>query len=149
VPDDAQLIPVSFIKLDLGGPDTDGLFMSATLPSGTISQQERNVYDQQGGNTKIRTPSHIDWMDISLTRGIDKKKACYDWFMKLGEEGPTPENCKLVTLELLDNKKETVMTWSLEGAFISSYSASASEAGGGGVAIENMTIHYTSAKREV
>jgi phage tail-like protein len=149
VPDDKQLIPVSYIKLSLGGPEADGLFMSATLPSGTIMQEERKVYDQQGGNTPIRTPSHIDWQDISLTRGIDKTKAMYDWFIKLGEEGPTPQNCKLVKLELLDNKKQAVMTWSLEGAFISSYQAGTSTAGGGGVATENMTIHYVNAKREV
>jgi len=148
MPDEKSLTPIAFVKMDIGGAEGDGLFMSCTLPGGTISQEERKVYDQQGGNEPIHSPAHLTWSDISLTRGVDAKKSMYDWFIKIAEEGPVG-NQKLCKLELLDQKMATVMTWSLENAWISSYSASASEAGGGGVAIESMSISYTNAKREV
>ncbi|HVL96674.1 MAG TPA: phage tail protein [Solirubrobacteraceae bacterium] len=147
MPDERHLVPVAFIKMDIGGAEGDGLFMSCTLPSGTITQDAKKVYDQQGGNEEIHAPAHLNWSDIQLTRGIDDKKSMYDWFMKIAEEGPAG-NTKLCKLELLDHKQQTVMTWSLENAWISSYSASASEAGGGGVAIESMSLSYTTAKRE-
>jgi phage tail-like protein len=143
-----KLVPISYIKLDLGGPQGDGLFMSASLPGGTITQEARKVYDMQGGNTNIQTPSHVEWSDIQLTRGLDKKKSCYDWFIKIAEEGPEG-NTKNIKLELLDQKKQTVMAWSMEEAFISGYRPSASAAGGAGVAVEDLTIHYSTAKRTV
>jgi phage tail-like protein len=146
MPDVATLTPIAFIKLDLAGAQNDGFFMSCTLPSGTINQSESHVYDQQGGNMKVHQPSHVSWSPINLTRGVDTKKAMYDWFMKLAEAGPEG-NTKEVKIELLDQKKKTIMTWSLTEAWISSYSATASTAGGDGIAVEDMQITYTTAKR--
>ena len=146
MPDPVTLSPIAFIKLDLAGAQNDGFFMSCTLPAGSINESAAHVYDQQGGNQKVQQPSHVTWSPISLTRGVDTKKAMYDWFMKIAETGPEG-NTKEVKIELLDQKKKTIMTWSLTEAWISSYSTSASTAGGDGLAVEDMTISYTTAKR--
>jgi|SRR3954452_520973 len=146
--DAPKLAPIAFIKLDLGGPENDALFMSCTLPGGSIHPSDAYTYDQQGGNDGVHTPAKITWSPISLTRGIDSKKSCYDWFVAMAEKGPSTETQKTCKIELLDAEKNTIMAWSLEQAWISDYQATASEAGGQGVATESMTITYTSAKRE-
>jgi phage tail-like protein len=146
--DAPKLNPIAFIKLEMGGIEADALFMSCTLPSGSIHPSDAAVYEMQGGNDAVHTPAKINWSPITLTRGIDSKKSCYDWFIQMAEKGPGPDTQKTCKIELLDAEKNTVMAWSLEQAWISDYSASASEAGGSGVATETMTVSYTKATRE-
>ena len=146
---DKKLTPIAFVKLKIDGKENAGLFMNASFPGGTIPHDETHVYDQQGGNERLRTPGGtIQWSDITLTRGLDKDKGLYDIFEQAKNEGPEAV-CKEYTIEACDHKKNTIMSWTLTDAWVCGYQPGQSTAGASQTLTEQITITYGDAKRTV
>jgi phage tail-like protein len=73
---------------------------------------------------------------VTLSRGLDKDKQLWDWHFACIDKG-IEGNRKDLTIELLDTKGTTVVTWSLVQAFPYVYNAGGYDAAGGSVGLES------------
>jgi phage tail-like protein len=135
--DEKEVYPVDTFKITLGGPEGAGLFNSVSGISSSIDPAAFDHVDGQGKPQVTKTPAKVHWGDVTLSRGIDKDKQLWDWHFACIDKG-IEGNRKDLTIELLDTKGQTVVTWSLIQAFPFMYNAGGYQAGGeGGVGLES------------
>ncbi|MDQ4048460.1 MAG: phage tail protein [Actinomycetota bacterium] len=142
---ESKLMPIAYTKISID-QEAGSFFMSCTFPSLNIPTDGTHVYDPQGGNELVRTPSHWTWNPVTLVRGVSDNKKLYEWAEKIKDKG-AKQNTKNITLEAMDNEKKPVMVWELTDAVITKYEPGQSQAGGSAVLQETVTLEYKEAKR--
>ncbi len=97
-----------------------GLFNTVSGISSTIDPTGFDHVDANGKPQVAKTPAKVQWGDVTCSRGMDKDSKLWQWHFDCIEKG-IEGNRKDITVELLDTKGTTVLTWSLTNAWPSSY----------------------------
>jgi phage tail-like protein len=140
-----DIIPIAYTKISID-QESGGVFTSCSFPALNLSHEGIDVFTSEGKGEKIYTNSIMTFGDVTLTRGVTSDMALHDWAYKFAQEGPTG-NVKAVQLDACDQSGNPVMTWSLTDAFIKSYDAGQSQAGGSAVMTETVVLGFKEAKR--
>ncbi len=142
-----EVYPIDTFKVVLGGAETGGLFNTVSGISSSIDPTGFDHVDPQGKPQVAKTPAKVQWGDLTCSRGMDKDTKLWQWHFDCIEKGIEGQR-KNITVELLDTKGTTVLTWSLINAWPTSYSASGQDAGGGSVAVETIAFAYERMERK-
>ena len=132
-------------------PDVDQtlLFYQLTPPTLTVDGPDFKTWDANGNPVNsIGGGRQVTWSDIQVSRGIDAEKALYDWITKVKEEGATEDTKKNIEITAMNSKGETIHTWNIQGAIITSYGHSGANAQTNEVLGENVTIKFEDATLE-
>jgi phage tail-like protein len=84
--------------------------------------------------------------DVTLSRGVDKQGALWNWISKIAQKQPSADTVKKVTLMACDSNGDPIQSWTLMNAYPSSYQAAGMAASGVDVLTESISIHYTDAQ---
>jgi phage tail-like protein len=133
--DRKEVYPIDTFKVTIGGPEGAGLFNSVGGISSSIDPTGFDHVDGQGKPQVAKTPAKAQYGDVVLSRGLDKDKQLWDWHWACIDKG-IEGNRKDLTIELLDTKGTTVVTWSLIQAWPHMYNAAGYDAAGGSVGTE-------------
>jgi phage tail-like protein len=142
---DDTVIPIAYTKISID-QESGGVFTSCSFPSLTLSHESIDVFTSEGKGEKLYTNSIMTFGDVTLTRGVTSEMALHNWAFDLAQKGPEG-NVKTVQLDACDQSGNPVMTWSLTDAFIKSYDAGSSQAGGSAVLTETVVLGFKEAKR--
>jgi phage tail-like protein len=142
---DDKVIPIAYTKISIDS-ESGGVFTSCSFPALTLSHESIDVFTSEGKGEKLFTNSIMTFGDVTLTRGVTDSMTLHDWAFKLAQEGPA-NNVKTVELDACDQSGNPVMIWSLTDAFIKSYDAGQSQAGGSAVLTETVVLGFKEAKR--
>lgn len=97
-------------------------------------------------NTTLKMPGLKTFNNVTLKRGsMSTDNSFFDWFTKI--ENNTTER-RNVVINLLNEKHEPVIVWSLNNAFPVKYEGGALNASDGKVLIESVELAYESFKVE-
>jgi phage tail-like protein len=143
---DQKTEPIKYWKLDAKGLESIGMFYQCSLPSMTLSTDTFKVWDQQTKPNPLPVGVQASFGDVSLSRGVDKQGALYNWISTVAQKGASKDTVKDVTLMACDAEGNAVQTWNLLSAFPSSYSAAGLAAGGSDVLTEQISLTYMEAQ---
>jgi phage tail-like protein len=137
-------------SLDLGGAESDMLFISASTISGTLDLPALKTIDGQhspvnsigGGKAKV------NWSDLTLERGIDDKHSLYEWFQNIRDNGVTADTKKDIKVVAYDSQDQPLYTWNLTGAVITTYSTAGVDAQTSAILTETVSITFEDATLE-
>jgi phage tail-like protein len=142
-----EVYPIDTFKVTLGGAESGGLFNTVSGIGSNIDPTGFDHVDGQGKPQVAKTPAKVNWGDLTCSRGMDKDMKLWQWHYDCIEKG-IEGNRKDITVELLDTKGTTVLTWSLTNAWPSSYQAAGQDASGGVVATESVSFTYERLERK-
>jgi len=149
VSDDKQVSGVHHFKLDLGGLESSMLFSSVAMGGATLSIGDFKTTDANGNPVNsCGGGTQVHWSDVSLTRGVDTDHGLWDWFKDVKEKGACGDTKKEVKIIALDSQGNTLHTWNLVGAVISSYQMAGADAGTEAILTEMVSIHFEDASLE-
>lgn len=105
---------------------------------------ESEPIEYRAGNakafTKIKMPGLLKYSNITMKKGTFKSDSkLYDWFKKI--KGATIER-QALTISLLDQEGEAVVTWKVENAFPIKLQGTDLKAEGNEVAVETIEIAH-------
>jgi phage tail-like protein len=145
--DRKEVFPIDTFKVTIGGPEGAGLFNTVSGVGSSIDPTGFDHVDGQGKPQIAKTPAKAHYTDVTLTRGLDKDKQLWDWHWACIDKG-IEGNRKDLTIELLDTKGGTVVTWSLVQAWPTSYQAAGYDASGGSVGTEAISFAFERLERK-
>jgi phage tail-like protein len=146
---DVQVSGVHHFKLDLGGSESDMLFASATMPTATLEAPDFKTIDANGNPVNsVGGGTQVSWSEISLTRGVDDKLSLYNWFKDVREKGATSDTKKDIKILAQDSQGNTLHTWSMTGAVITSYGMAGVDAQTMAILTETVSIKFEDATLE-
>ena len=147
---DSQVNGVHHFELKLGGAETDMLFSAATTPTGTLDAPEFKTMDAQakpvnsvGGGTQA------SWSEVTITRGLDDKNSLWEWFKAIKENGATSDTKKDITIAAKNSGGDTLHTWNLKGAVITSYGHAGADAQTMAILTQQVSIKFEDADLEM
>src|SRR5918911_116187 len=124
-----QVSGVHHFKLDLGGMESGMLFSAASMPSGTLDVPDFKTIDDKGTPVNsVGGGTQVSWSPVTLTRGVDTDHQLYDWFNDVRQKGVTDDTKKEIKIIALDSQGETLHTWNLVGAVITTYGMAGADA---------------------
>ena len=142
---DQKTEPIKYWKLDAQGLQDIGMFYQCSLPSMTLSTDTFKVWDDQSKPNPLPVGVQASFGDVTLSRGVDKQGALYNWISTVAQKGASPDTVKEVSLLACDSEGNPVQTWVLKNAYPVSYQAAGLAAGGTDVLTEMISIHYVEA----
>jgi phage tail-like protein len=142
---DQKTEPIKYWKIQAEGLADLGMFYACTLPSMTLTAQDFKVWDDQSKPNPLPVGVQASFGDVTLSRGVDRQGALYNWISKIAQKGASPDTVKEVTLLACDAEGEPVQTWVLKNAYPVSYQAAGMAAGGHDVLTEMLQLHYVEA----
>jgi phage tail-like protein len=146
---DAQVHGVHHFKLDLGGMETGMLFSAATMPSGTLDVPDFKTVDAGGKPVNsCGGGTQVTWGPVTLTRGVDSDHQLYDWFKDVREKGVCEDTKKEIKIIAMDSQGETLHTWNIIGAVITTYGMAGADAQTTAILTEQVTIKFEDATLE-
>jgi phage tail-like protein len=149
VADDGQITGGGHFKLDLGGSESALLFTAASLPSGSLQVPAFKTADANGNPVNsLGGGTQVQWGDVVLTRCVDTDHSLYEWFKSVQEKGVTDDTKKDIKIITMDPAGETLSTWNIVGAVISSYSMSGVDAQTQAILTEQVSISFQDATLE-
>ena len=134
-------------RLKMGGAEGDMLFQSLSGLSTQVANSGYTFVDAQGKPENTAQAGNVTWGTVNIQRGFDKGKALYQWFTDTWQKND-PAQRKDCTIEYLDAKGQPLATFSLIGAWPSSYSARGASARDSGAFTENVTLSIESWDRK-
>src|SRR4051794_10253651 len=147
--EEKELFPVEYWRLNVGGGEADGLFMSCQLPSLTLTNASVNHVSDKSTPTKTTVMVNNNWSSLNLTRGIDKKGTLWKWIEQglhnKGAGGSKMEK-KIVTVDLCNAEDQPIQTWTFTGAWPSGYTGPGLDSNSGQFAIEQISFEFDSAE---
>ena len=143
---DQKTEPIKYWKVQAEGLQDLGMFYNCSLPSMTLTAQDFKVWDAQSKPDPLPVGVQASFGDVSLSRGVDKQGALYNWISKVAQKGASKDTVKDVTVIACDSEGQPVQTWLLKSAFPSSYSAAGLAAGGADVLTEQISLTYMEAQ---
>lgn len=147
--DDGQVTGGGHFKLDLGGAESALLFASSSLPSGSLQAPAFKTADANGNPVNsLGGGTQVQWSEVVLTRGVDKDHSLYDWFKDIREKGVTSDTKKDIKIITMDNAGETLNTWNITGAVLTSYGMSGLDAQTQAILTEQVSIQFEDATLE-
>src|SRR6266516_4115108 len=137
-------------SLDLGGAESDMMFISASSVSGTLDLPSLKTIDGQhspvnsigGGKAKV------NWSDLTLQRGVDDKHSLYEWFQSIRDNGVTADTKKDIKIVAYDAQDQPLFTWNLTGAVITTYSTAGVDAQTSAILTETVSVTFEDATLE-
>ncbi|MEA2293071.1 MAG: hypothetical protein QOE86_710 [Solirubrobacteraceae bacterium] len=147
--DPKELFPVEYWRLNVGGGEADGLFMTAQLPSLNLMSQRLDHVGSKAVPESTTVNVKAQWTQLSLTRGVDKKGTLWTWIeqgLKDKGGGAAKIEKKIVTVELCDSADAPVQTWTFTGAWPTSYQGTHLDSNSGQYAIETIAFEFDSAE---
>ena len=146
---DSQVHGVHHFKLDLGGMETGMLFSAATMPSGTLDVPDFKTVDAGGKPVNsCGGGTQVTWGPVTLTRGVDSDHQLYDWFKDVREKGVCEDTKKEIKIIAVDSQGETLHTWNIIGAVITTYGMAGADAQTTAILTEQVTIKFEDATLE-
>jgi phage tail-like protein len=146
---DSQVHGVHHFKLDLGGMETGMLFSAATMPSGTLDVPDFKTVDDNGNPVNsCGGGTQVTWGPVTLTRGVDSDHQLYDWFKDVREKGVCEDTKKEIKIIAMDSQGETLHTWNIIGAVITTYGMAGADAQTTAILTEQVTIKFEDATLE-
>jgi phage tail-like protein len=147
--EEKELFPVEYWRLNVGGGEADGMFMSCQLPALSFTNAElRHVGQKASPDTTTINVNH-QWSGLSLTRGVDKKGTLWKWIEQglpaKGGGGSKMEK-KIVTVELCNSQDQPVQTWTFTGAWPSGYTGPGLDSNSGSFAVESIMFEFDTAE---
>jgi phage tail-like protein len=146
MPDEEKTEPIKYWLLKAPGIEELTKFYQCSLPSMSLTTQDFKVWDKQSKPQPLPVGVQATFGDVTLSRGVDKQGALYNWISTIAQKGANKDTIKDVTLIACDAESNPVQTWVLKMAYPSSYQASGLAAGGTDVLTESISIHYTEAQ---
>ena len=140
---------VHHFKLDLGGMESGMLFSAATMPSGTLDVPDFKTIDDNGNPVNsCGGGTQVSWSPVNLTRGVDTDHQLYDWFKDVREKGVCDDTKKEIKIICIDSEGNTLHTWNIVGAVITTYGMAGCDAQTAAILTEQVTIKYEDATLE-
>ena len=147
---DVQVSGVHHFELKLGGAESDMLFSSATTPTGTLEAPDFKTIDGQANPVNsVGGGTQVSWSEITLTRGIDDKNSLWEWFKEVKEKGATSDTKKDITIAAKNSAGDTLHTWNLKGAVITSYGHAGADAQTMAILTQQVSIKFEDADLEM
>jgi phage tail-like protein len=147
--DPKTLYPIEHWRLKVGGAEATGLFLSATMPGLSLTSSELRSVGEKSSPEVTTVPVTHRWSDLSLVKGVDAKGELYTWIAQSltpdGGGGGKVEK-KEVTVELCTAEDAPVITWTLRGAWPSSYQGPGLDANSASHAMESITFSFDTAE---
>ncbi len=141
--DDQKTEAIKYWKVQADGLADLGMFYQCSLPSMSLTTQDFKVWDDQAKPNPLPVGVQATFGDVTLSRGVDKQGALYNWISKIAQKGATPDTVKDVTLIACDAEGSPVHTYVLKQAVPVSYGAGGMNASGTDVLTEQLTLKYT------
>src|SRR5215212_2936038 len=147
--EEKTLYPVEHWRLNVGGAEADGLFLSASLPALSLTASELRHVGTKSSPEVTKVPVSANWSDLSLVKGVDTKGTLYKWIAEglpdAGGGGGKVEK-KEITIELCDEADAPIVTWTLRGAWPSHYSGPGLDANSASHAMEQISFSFDTAE---
>jgi phage tail-like protein len=147
--EEKTLYPVEHWRLNVGGAEADGLFLSASLPALSLTASELRHVGTKSSPEVTKVPVSANWSDLSLVKGVDTKGALYTWIAQgLPQDGGGGGKVekKEITIELCTEDDQPVITWTLRGAWPSSYAGPGLDANSASHAMESISFSFDTAE---
>jgi len=147
--DPKELYPVEYWRLNVGGGEADGLFMTAALPNLQLQSQRLEHVGTKSSPESTTVNVKAQWSQLSLTRGVDKKGTLWTWIeqgLKAKGGGAAKIEKKIVTVELCDSADAAIQTWTFTGAWPTSYTGPGLDSNSGAYAVEQIAFEFDSAE---
>ena len=124
----------------LGGLETKHV---RSVSGFNINFEEINelTVDQQGKPERTRFPTAGPmWQELTITQAMTNDLGLWTWFKQSHVDGDWETQMKEGTLTLYDQKLQEKMVYSITEAWPSKYGVPALDAGGGGMALETLSV---------
>jgi phage tail-like protein len=109
-------------------------------------ESEISVMEYRPGNQrafyKSKRPGMISYSNITLKKGMFKShKDLYDWYKEMAQAHNYRNQARAITIELLDEANEVMMTWRVSNAIVVKYTPTPLDAEADSeVAVEEMEL---------
>ena len=130
----------SYFSVDLGDGDEQRPFRRVDLPVATT-----DVVTMRAGNDRVlepqKRPGLVTYSNLVLARGLRGETDLYDWWemVRVGDEDVR----RNVTVQLLDERRQTVWAWRFSDAFPAAYRFSTLDADSSDVVDEVLELAFT------
>lgn len=103
---------------------------------------------REGGNAQVvrQIPGRVHYGPVTLSYGLTNSTELWDWLMTAIEGKVVRQNVSIIMVEA--DGTTDAMHWTLENAWPSEWRGAPLDALGHEMAIESLTLHYESLKRE-
>ncbi|MBW4616357.1 MAG: phage tail protein [Desmonostoc vinosum HA7617-LM4] len=119
---------------------------SFTECTGLSIQVKKNVFYEGGVNDQQRIYlGHAEFSDVTLKRGITDHAGFWNWINSAFDEKKATPRYN-VNILIFNQAGETMMSWTLIGAFPVAWKTPTLQADGNAVAIEELTLAYEGVK---
>lgn len=135
------------VTFNLGGIDVDHSFSEVSGLKQTISYKE----EANQGDNVVWLPNKVSHDDIVLKRALEPTPSPVDqWINECFNFANTGklEPCRLLTIALLDEGHNTLISWECRNAVPTSWELGALNAGTSNLAIETLRIKHGGLKRK-
>jgi phage tail-like protein len=139
--DEKVPLPVKYWKIQADGLDI-GFWAESSGGKMSVQATQFKQWDGQGKPLPLPVAVQPSFGDITLTRGIDKEGACYEWISQNGQKGPSVAK-KEVTLIGCDADGNPVQSIKLTDAHPVNYESKGHSASGTDVLTESITLQFT------
>lgn len=130
----------SYFLVDLGAGDEPRPFHTVDLPVATT-----DVVTTRSGNAKLpepeRRPGLVTYTNLVLTRGLRGETDLSEWWDQV--RAGVDDVRRRVNVQLLDERREPVWTWSFTEAFPAAYRFSQLDADSSDVVDEIIELAFT------
>jgi len=130
----------SYFTVDLGAGDRPRPFNHVELPVATT-----DVVTKRAGNDRLlepeKRPGLVTYSNLVLTRGLRGETDLFEWWEQV--RGGEEEVRRNVTVQLLDERRQTVWAWNFTDAFPAAYRFSALDADSSDVVDEVLELAFT------
>jgi phage tail-like protein len=109
-------------------------------------ESEISIMEYRPGNQaafyKSKRPGMTSYSNITLKKGMFKSHAdLYNWYKAMSQEHLYRDNARRIVIELLDEKNDIVMTWTVSNAIVVKYTPTPLDAEADSeVAVEEMEL---------
>lgn len=99
---------------------------------------------REGGQNEFvhRLPGRIEYSNLTLRRGYARSNEFFRWCLSLQNRTPKGIQRKNVTVRLVDQAKQPVMTWTFLEAYPVKWSGPTFRAGENSIAIESLELAH-------